>query len=249
MDNDAALKESLKDMLRTIKGAAGAEAVERAKQDFKHLLDKATPLMIAQAEQELVAEGFTREDLVSACDAHLELFRESLAEDSDLPADHPVSRFREDHRIILGLMEKLRDTLKVLRAKGSFEAAPEEMKAAADLVDRLLDAENHNVRQENTLFPLLERHGLEQPPAIMWMEHTEMKEDKKKLKRYLDQKETTDFRTLIDLLDSTSLRLIEKFAAHTLKEKNILYHAALEVLTEEEWKDVREECDNLGYLS
>ncbi len=249
MQEDRDLKESLKELLRRIKGSADAEAVDRAKKDFKQVLEKATPLMIAQAEQELVGEGFTRDDLVSACDVHLELFRESLQEDSDLPPDHPVSRFRKDHRIILGLMERLRDDLRAVRRLGSFEAASEEIGAAEALVDRLLDAENHNVRQENTLFPLLERHGLEQPPAIMWMEHTEMKEDKKRLKRFFGQIGKADFDTLIDAMDLVTLRLLEKFAAHTMKEKNILYHAALEVLTEEEWKDVREECDSLGYLS
>jgi DUF438 domain-containing protein len=53
----------------------------------------------------------------------------------------------------------------------------------------------------------------------------------------------------MDLLDGVSLRLMEKFAAHTLKEKNILYSAALDVLSEDEWKDIREECDNLGYFA
>jgi len=105
---------------------------------------------VAQAEQKLVGESFTRDDLVSARDVHLELFRESLQEESDLPDDHPVSRFRKNLGVILGLLERLRDSLKSVGRKGSFEAA---------LVDRLLDAENHNVGQESTLFPLLERHG------------------------------------------------------------------------------------------
>jgi len=249
MNEDRELIEALKEMLRKIRGSADQATVESAKREFKKLLEKATPLAIAQAEQELAGEGFTRDDLASACDAHLELFRESLQEDSDLPDDHPVSRFRKDHGVILDLLERLRRSLKAIREKGSFEAAPDETSSASSLVDRLLDAENHNVRQENTLFPLLERHGLEQPPAIMWMEHTEMKEDKKRLRHFLGQIGKADFDTLIDSLDVVSLRLLEKFAAHTMKEKNILYHAALEVLTEEEWNDVREECDSLGYLS
>ncbi len=250
MSDDRELKESLKDLLRTMKGETDPESLEKTRRDFKGLLSRATPLAIAQAEQELVGEGFTQNDLVSACDVHLELFRDSFAESEiQVPADHPVARFQKDHRIILALMEDLRNTLKAARAAGSREAAGTELEKAGMLIEKLLDAENHNVRQENTLFPLLERHGLEQPPAIMWMEHTEMKEDKKRVRLLLSKAGETDFGTLMDLLDGVSLRLLEKFAAHTLKEKNILYAAALDVLSEDEWKDIREECDNLGYFA
>lgn len=249
MNTEREIKESLKDLLRRLKGESREETLAEVRREFKDLLSRATPLMIAQAEQELVGEGFTQTDLVSACDVHLELFRDSLAEsDIKVPGDHPIARFQEDHRLILAVMENLRDTLKEARKKGAFADAQEELNRAKELIDRLLDAENHNVRQENTLFPLLERHGLEQPPAIMWMEHTEMKEDKKKVALLLEKAKETDFDTLMDLLDGTSLRLLEKFASHTLKEKNILYAAALDVLSEEEWKDIREECDNLGYF-
>ena len=250
MSDDRELKESLKDLLRTMKGETDAEVLDKTRRDFKGLLSRATPLAIAQAEQELVGEGFTQTDLVSACDVHLELFRDSFAESEiKVPADHPIARFQKDHRVILEMMENLRSALKAARAKGDPGAARSEMERAKSLIERLLDAENHNVRQENTLFPLLERHGLEQPPAIMWMEHTEMKEDKKKARLLIDKAEEMDFATLLDLLDGVSLRLLEKFAAHTLKEKNILYAAALDVLSDDEWNDIREECDNLGYFA
>jgi hypothetical protein len=249
MNTDSELKESLKDLLRKIKGETDPARIDAVRRDFKGLLSRATPLMIAQAEQELVGEGFTQTDLVSACDVHLELFRESMAEaELDVPADHPVARFQKDHRLILDMMEDLRDTLKRAREKGGTSAAAEDFARAKTRIEKLLDAENHNVRQENTLFPLLERHGLEQPPAIMWMEHTEMKEEKKTIKLLLEKTGETDFAVSMALLEGAALRLLEKFASHTLKEKNILYAAALEVLSEEEWKDIREECDNLGYF-
>ncbi|MFQ3621900.1 MAG: DUF438 domain-containing protein, partial [Spirochaetales bacterium] len=237
------------ELLKKYQGGTSPEELEKARIEFKGLLSKATPLLIAQAEQELIDEGFTQQDLVSACDVHLELFRATIEQNEiAVPADHPIARFQEDHRIILTLMDELRQMAKKVRKKGSFPEAKPEIDRIKQIVDKLLEAENHNVRQENTLFPLLERHGLEQPPAIMWMEHTEMKEEKKKLKRLLEQRETRDFATFADLLEQSSLHLYEQFANHTLKEKNILYQAALEVLSEEEWKDIKEECDSLGYF-
>ncbi len=248
-ESENSIKEGLKALLKRIQSGTSQEELERARAEFKGLLSKATPLMIAQAEQELIAEGFTQQDLVSACDVHLELFRNTIEQNElSVPEGHPIARFQEDHRIILTLMDELRTVSRELKKKGSYENASRELERLADLIEKLLEAENHNVRQENTLFPLLERHGLEQPPAIMWMEHTEMKEQKKKLKKLLEQRNEMDFSTFADLFLQNSILLQEQFANHTLKEKNILYQAALEVLTEEEWKDIKEECDALGYF-
>ncbi|MCX7786462.1 MAG: DUF438 domain-containing protein [Spirochaetes bacterium] len=243
------VKEGLKALLKRIKGGTSPEELDKARAEFKGLLSKATPLLIAQAEQELIAEGFTQQDLVSACDVHLELFRSTIEQNEiSVPDGHPIARFQEDHRIILALMDELRTRASELNKKGSFKNAARELERLTELIEKLLEAENHNVRQENTLFPLLEKHGLEQPPAIMWMEHTEMKEQKKKLKKLLEQREEMDFHTFADLMVQNSILLQEQFANHTLKEKNILYQAALEVLTDEDWKDIKEECDALGYF-
>ncbi|GAB4369033.1 MAG: hypothetical protein Kow009_05700 [Spirochaetales bacterium] len=249
-DHGNPVKEGLKTLLKRIQSETSQEELEKARAEFKGLLAKATPLLIAQAEQELIAEGFTQQDLVSACDVHLELFRNTIEQNEiAVPEGHPIARFQEDHRIILALMDELRRVAGDLKKKGSYERSSGELDRLAELLEKLLEAENHNVRQENTLFPLLERHGLEQPPAIMWMEHTEMKEQKKKLKKLLEQRGEMDFSTFADLFLQGSILLQEQFANHTMKEKNILYQAALEVLTEEEWKDIKEECDSLGYFN
>jgi len=246
-----ATKEELKKLLKKIKGeASDSREISNARREFKEVLARATPMMIALAEQELVQEGFSQDDLVTACDIHLELFKDSIEKPHlEVPADHPIARFQEDHRVILHLMEELRETVLKAKSKGSLEAARVEMESIERLTDDLLEAENHNVRQENTLFPILERHGLEQPPAIMWLEHTEMKQEKKKIKSLLSERETKDFANLINLLEAMSIILIEKFASHTQKEQNILYVTALEVVTDEEWNDIKEECDNLGYFN
>ncbi len=244
-----ATRESLKKLLMTVKGSENPERIAEVKKEFKEILRTANPLMIALAEQDLVKEGFRQEDLVSACDIHLELFRESLEYgEIDVPDGHPIARFQQDHRIILSLMEELRERLKTAGRSENAGEIRSELERAGKLVELLLEAENHNVRQENTLFPMLERHGIEQPPAIMWMEHTEMKEDKKKLRALLGDIAGRDPGPALGVMESIALRLVEKFATHTQKEQNILYRAALDVLSEEEWNDIREECDNLGYF-
>jgi len=246
------IRERLKRVLREVRGGEGASGgtslTPEKRQAVKHLLAHASPVMIAQAEQELVAEGFTIQDLTSACDVHLELFREAASETRfDLPQDHPISQFEIDHEVIFDALARLRAAVTRARTKPSLGAAAPEIADMKGCAELLLAAENHNVRQENTLFPMLERYGIEQPPAIMWQEHADMREDKKLLAQALG--EATSLDDLVDSVEGLAVQLAEEFALHSRKERQILYPAALELFTPEDWRDIKEECDNLGYFT
>lgn len=215
---------------------------------IKHLLSHASPAMIAQAEQELRSEGVTIEELSAACEVHLELFREAAGEQRlDLPPDHPLSRFEQDHEVIFAALDELRSAAARARSKASLAEASGEIEEMRRCVELLLAAENHNVRQENTLFPMLERYGIEQPPAIMWQEHMEMREDKRRIAEALEA--VPGVRDLADRIQDLAVALSEAFASHSRKERQILYPAALELFSAEDWRDIKEECDSLGYFT
>lgn len=242
------IKERIKAVLRDVRSNDDRALAPEKRAAIKHLLAHASPAMIAAAEQELVAEGFTIQDLTSACDVHLELFREAAGEQSfELPPDHPISRFDEDHRVILETLAALRAAIAKARNKTDMVAASADVAEMTRCVDLLLAAENHNVRQENTLFPMLERYGIEQPPAIMWQEHLQMRELKKRLVAVLE--ETVNLKELVQKMDAAAILLSEQFAMHSQKERRILYPTAIELFSAGEWNDIRLECDNLGYFT
>jgi uncharacterized protein len=242
-------KEELKVLMKKLRGSEDEETLEKTKLEFKDLIKSANPLVIAMAENELVKEGFSQSDLMSACDVHLMLFKDAIENPNlKVPEGHPIRDFQEDHRVILKLMEDLRSSVKKIRNLGSYEAAKDELVNAEVLSKKILSAENHNVRQENTLFPILEQHGIEQPPAIMWAEHTEMKEEKKAILKLLENRKSAEFQDFVSQLSKLAVHLLEKFSVHTQKEEHILYIAAMDVITDQEWKDIKEECDNLGYF-
>lgn len=243
-------KNKIKEALRRLKGNESPEEMERLKREFQELVEDANPLLIAMAEQDLLSEGMEFSDLKNACTAHLELFGGMLEKhEVAAPEGHPVKTFQMEHRAILKLMNAFRDSVHAAGEKGSAEAAGAEIDRVRELANRLLEAENHNVRQENTLFPILERHGVTAPPAVMWEEHTEMKEMKKAILKEIGRLNERPFAEWIDRLDTMARVLTEHFFAHSQKENHILYQTALSVITPEEWKDIAEECDHLGYFS
>lgn len=243
------VKDRVKEVLKRVTEHTTPEEMAVLKETFKDVIKDADPLVIAAAEGELVKEGATLNDLMKACDIHLEMFKDAIKNPNlKLAEDHPITSFQRDHINILNLMEQFIETLRELKGKGSFEKGEKEMRRLALIAEKLMEAENHNVRQENTLFPILERHGIEQPPAIMWHDHTEMKEQKKRIIKAIKEAGVGGFNLFISRIEPLAVSLLERFAGHTQKEENILYVTAVNVITEEEWKDIKEECDNLGYF-
>lgn len=242
--------EEVKEILKSINKNTSKEELNKMKQQFKDVIRDADPVLIAMAENELIKEGHSIDDIMKACDLHLELFKDAIRNPNlKLPENHPITQFQNDHKIILDLMEKFLNLIRVIKNKNGFENSKEEFNLLKELSEKLLIVENHNVRQENTLFPILEKHGIEQPPAIMWHEHTEMKEIKKQIIKLINEAYNMGFENFIKSIEKLAIYLLEKFASHTQKEENILYLTALKVITDDEWKDIKEECDNLGYFS
>ena len=100
------------------------------------------------------------------------------------------------------------------------------------------------MREENALFPVLERHGISEPPAIMWMEHNQLRE-KKQLKALIENATKMGFSDFKRQLGE--LAKVDMLNSHIYKENNILFPAAQRLVTEQEWTAVREDFDEIGY--
>lgn len=83
---------------------------------------------------------------------------------------------------------------------------------------------------------MLERHGIVEPPRVMWSEHQEIRALKKKI-------QTAQGPELLEL----SVQLGEMLSPHFFKENRILFPTALRVVPEEEWPHLRAQFDEIGY--
>lgn len=109
------------------------------------------------------------------------------------------------------------------------------------------DSEKHYLREENVLFPMLEKHGITEPPAVMWMEHDQIREAKKKLQALIKEVNEDNFPIFKNKLWETAKTLDNLLPSHFYKENNILFPTALSVITQQEWVDIRNEFDAIGY--
>jgi DUF438 domain-containing protein len=238
-------KKMLKEMIKQLHAGVSPQEV---KDRFRQVLEGVSSEEIAKIENELVKEGMPREEIQRLCDVHLAVFREQLEKQKEeIPVGHPINILMEEHRIMLELAQKLFTIAQKVQQVSDATYVAEEVHDLEHIARDFTDSEKHYVREENVLFPSLERHGVTEPPAIMWMEHNQIREKKKQLNVLIGNYSTANFQDFKKQLGEIAEALNSILPSHFYKENNILFPTALKVIPSEEWTEIRKEFDEIGY--
>jgi hypothetical protein len=238
-------KIMLKEMITQLHAGASPQEV---KERFGQALKGISSLEIAKIEQELIKEGLPREEIQKLCDVHLAVFREQLQKQKlDIPVEHPINILMEEHKIMLQITEKLNTIANKIQQVSNISYVGDEIHHLEHIAEDLRDSEKHYLREENVLFPSLEKHGVTEPPAIMWTEHNQIREKKKQISKLIEDHDTMNFQDFKNQLAKIASVLNSFLPSHFFKENNILFPTALQVITNEEWKEIRNEFDEIGY--
>jgi PAS domain S-box-containing protein len=247
MPDPAVKKKVLKELIRRLHSGADPEVV---KEQFKAGLGDVGPADIAQAEEELIREGMPKEEVHRLCDVHIAAMREALQKGSVIaPAGHPIHTLMEEHKLMIGFSEELKIIAGRIAAMPKFEAASADLSKVDQIVQRFKDSANHYLREENVLFAYLEKHGITQPPAIMWMEHDQIRGIEKGLYQLVESRDTVDFPAFGVQLREIAASLAETLSGHFYKENNILFPTALRVISEDEWGEIDTQFAEIGFFA
>ncbi|MEA1884749.1 MAG: DUF438 domain-containing protein [Thermotogota bacterium] len=220
-------KEVLKDLIKKLHEDPDKNLAP-VKEQFAKIVKELTPVDISMIEQELVDEGISPDAIMLMCDVHLDMFKKSIVDDEiDVKPWHPINILMEEHKDILNTL-------------GNFRKSPDPAKAIMELGYYLRKVEKYFQKEENSLFPYLEKHEMVQPPKIMWKEHDQIRELRKKiLEEKVEEDELKQFLVSVE----------EVFANHIYKEHKILFPSAIKLISDEEWNAIRKQFDEIGYFS
>jgi uncharacterized protein (DUF2249 family)/hemerythrin-like domain-containing protein len=240
-------REQLKELLRQArKGPLSAEGREQAR-GLLGVLDVAT---LALLERDLAREGLSQTEIRNLLRGlHLQVLGDSLDSLGPEAADaHPVRRLMVEHQAILAALDALEAVVRRLEAAPSLEAVRDQLERLRRAVGRLEEAESHHRREEQVIFPRLERLGILEPPALMRQDHERFRRRKQRLAALVEQAaETPDFGLWRCEVVDHGQYLVRELASHILKEDNVLYRTALKAFSPAEWGEVRGESDAIGY--
>lgn len=243
---EADKKEQFRELLTELKESHLSEA---AKEKARSLFETVDAKSLGIMEQELIREGVSHDEIrKSLCDVHLEFMRDSLvAKRQEVAAPHPVHTFMAEHDIIIDTLKQLAALVERLKSIDSYEGMGEDRGKLKDIAHHLVEAENHHKREEEVLFPEMEKHDIIEPPEIMKLDHIEFRKRKQALYQLAQNPQDYAFPEFKAKVTEYGDYLTKELESHIFKENNILYQIALQVMTPEEWEKVKRECDKIGY--
>ncbi|MGB9721454.1 MAG: DUF438 domain-containing protein [bacterium] len=238
-------KEQLKELIKQLHSGTKFEDV---KARFSEIIKGVGPEEIARIEEELIKEGMPVEEIHRLCDVHIAMFKDSLEKEKTIaPVGHPINILMEEHKILLSYAGEIKNTVDKIEEKKTSDGAKEEIEFLEHIAQHFKDSEKHYLREENVLFPYLEKHGITQPPASMWSEHNTIRELKKNFYTLLENKNNYDFSEFCKKINEAGISISEMLASHFYKENNILFPTSMKVISEDEWVQIKKEFDEIGY--
>ncbi|HHY81754.1 MAG TPA: DUF438 domain-containing protein [Clostridiales bacterium] len=220
------------------------KTVDEVKDRFDKLIQGISASEISQMEQNLIMEGLPVEEVQRLCDVHAAVFKGSI-EDIHKPQEahempgHPIHTFRLENRALERLME-----YSILPALENFEKddSNENVQMLLQHIQKLMEIDKHFSRKENILFPYLEKYDITGPPKVMWGVDDEIRADIKeciyKITGYNGNREE---------VAEAVRNVVHRVKEMIFKEENILFPMSLETLTEDEWKKIERDSEEIGY--
>jgi hypothetical protein len=236
INNQTKRQEALKHVIRQLHAG---KSVDEVKAEFAALLEGVSASEIAALEQGLIADGMPEVEIKRLCDVHVAAFKDVLdaQERPESVPGHPVHTFRAENAAAAQVLDTLEAAI---QAEAWAEARAE--------LQRLREYDKHYLRKEYLLFPFLEKHGFSGPSGVMWAIHDDVRVGWKKLDELLADTPSTgsgqrpDPAEVAETFEPLATAIREMF----YKEENILFPAALQMLSSEEWAAIHVQEPEFG---
>ncbi len=229
---------------KIIKDLHNGKSVEEVKEEFETLIKNVSVNEISEMEAALIKEGMEVEEIQRLCDVHAEVFKGSIEEihRDERPENskgHPIYTLKMENLAIENLLNKnILQALVLYKKKNTNE----NLLKLLEEFNLLWDIDKHYSRKENILFPYMEKYKITAPPKVMWAVDDEIRRDIKEIKDIL-----INFNGDIEVLEEKINIITTKILDMIFKEENILFPLLLETLTEDEWVEIMEDSDEIGY--
>jgi|ETNmetMinimDraft_21_1059911.scaffolds.fasta_scaffold02503_3 hypothetical protein len=164
----------------------------------------------------------------------------------NLPEGHIIDTMIKEHHHILNILDELNDISRELSII-PIENTKKLLIRINTLSLKLINAEPHHQREEQVLFPALEKEGIMGATSCMRKEHESIRLMKNRLK---NKTMTIDMITKSDIINIMLIinDLCDTLRLHIEKENTILYPFSLQKINDDAvWVEMKKQCDDIGY--
>lgn len=148
----------------------------------------------------------------------------------NFPQGHPVRVYLEENILIRKLFQELFET-----------NIEEDYQTFYNIFNQICEVEKHFARKENQLFPYLEKYGWTGPSQGMWAFHDQIRGEIKALRKKVEEKDSAD-------ILNQSIALFNSLDHLIQVEEGRLLPRALDLLSEDDWKEMYEGDKEIGWM-
>ena len=235
-------KERQQAILKILNFIQDGGELEEAKKMFQAAFDQVDVAEITAAERELIAQGLDPRKIQYLCNVHADVFKGNIKENKENSEfekpGHPVHTFKLENMVLKSLVNDalLPDLAKWEKGdKGVLSKLRQELKDLAKI-------HYHYARKETSMFPIMTKYGITAPPKVMWGVDDKIRKLIGQDNLLISQKDINKAE-VSKAIKETAHEVLEMI----FKEEEIMLPMIDEVASEEDWGNVKNEEEQIGY--
>lgn len=235
-------KERQQAILKILNFIQDGGELEEAKKMFQAAFDQVDVAEITVAERELIAQGLDPRKIQYLCNVHADVFKGNIKENKENSEfekpGHPVHTFKLENMVLKSLVNDalLPDLAKWEKGdKGVLSKLRQELKDLAKI-------HYHYARKETSMFPIMTKYGITAPPKVMWGVDDKIRKLIGQANLLISQKDINKAE-VSKAIKETAHEVLEMI----FKEEEIMLPMIDEVASEEDWGNVKNEEEQIGY--
>ena len=235
-------KERQQAILKILNFIQDGGELEEAKKMFQAAFDQVDVAEITAAERELIAQGLDLRKIQYLCNVHADVFKGNIKENKENSEfekpGHPVHTFKLENIVLKSLVNDalLPDLAKWEKGdKSALSKLRQELKDLAKI-------HYHYARKETSMFPIMTKYGITAPPKVMWGVDDKIRKLIGQANLLISQKDINKAE-VSKAIKETAHEVLEMI----FKEEEIMLPMIDEVASEEDWGNVKNEEEQIGY--
>ncbi len=235
-------KERQQAILKILNFIQDGGELEEAKKMFQAAFDQVDVAEITAAERELIAQGLDPRKIQYLCNVHADVFKGNIKENKENSEfekpGHPVHTFKLENIVLKSLVNDalLPDLAKWEKGdKSALSKLRQELKDLAKI-------HYHYARKETSMFPIMTKYGITAPPKVMWGVDDKIRKLIGQANLLIIQKDINKAE-VSKAIKETAHEVLEMI----FKEEEIMLPMIDEVASEEDWGNVKNEEEQIGY--
>lgn len=235
-------KERQQAILKILNFIQDGGELEEAKKMFQAAFDQVDVAEITAAERELIAQGLDPRKIQYLCNVHADVFKGNIKENKENSEfekpGHPIHTFKLENMVLKSLVNDalLPDLAKWEKGdKGILSKLRQELKDLAKI-------HYHYARKETSMFPIMTKYGITAPPKVMWGVDDKIRKLIGQANLLISQKDINKAE-VSKAIKETAHEVLEMI----FKEEEIMLPMIDEVASEEDWGNVKNEEEQIGY--